>query len=71
MNKMIAVYHVDFAGPYSMYSIDVKSESEEDFLAAVKELEYPLPTSDIIFIKDNKVITQYFLGEEDPYYVDK
>lgn len=61
---MIAIYYVCDASPYTIYSLDVKSDSDNDFLDAIHYLEYPMPSADIIFLEGNVIITQKFLGEE-------
>jgi len=64
---MIAVYYAADAGPYTMYSLDVTSYSDKDFISAVEALQYPMPSADIIFLEGNKVINQKFLGEDDEF----
>lgn len=63
---MIAVYTFRDSAPYAVHIIDVKSSIEKDFLEAVVEQEYPIPScgTEIVFIENENVVAQYHLASD-------
>lgn len=63
---MIAIYHNSESSPYTLYYLqDVKTDTSEAFLKAIEEQEYPMPTSDIIFLDEHgKLCNQFFLHKD-------
>lgn len=64
---MIAIYYVDLASPYTLYDLEVKSDSYKDFITAIIKDKYPLPSADIMFVDNNKVFKNCFIEDLEGY----
>jgi len=62
---MIAVYYNADSSPFTMYVLELTDEPGEHhkFLEELEKAGYPLPTADVLFIENEKLVDQFNLYE--------
>lgn len=58
---MIAIYHNHESSPFTLYVLEVENDRATEFLEAVCGNSYPFPTSEVVFLDNNKVVNQYWI----------